>query len=374
MPKQIMNDKLNLNSIKIDATTGFLHTPVIMCRSGIQDYVGFELGLTGDDAKKIFNVLRHPDDVLHPDSVKTYTNLPVTDDHPSEGWVHIDNVKALQKGQVSNITEDTKDDEVILKGDMVITDADLISKVNSGKVEVSVGYSYKLEREPGEYKGVNYDFKYTDITANHLSVVDAGRCGETCKITNDKKYDIIDAENQTKQGVTVKVTINGKEFDLADDVVEAIMAERKSIDGEIEGMKKEGEGSSEALTAKIDTLEEKLNQANDAKMSDTDLEKLITERAELLAFAKTIVNDAELPTCPNAIKLAVVEKHFGKAFDGKSDAYIAARFEMVQEDLAAHDASVIALAKDLDSKTKVSNDADKKVNDARVAYLKRKGL
>jgi len=378
MPKKLIaNDNVNLLSNKIDPHTGFLHVNVTLCRSGIQEYVGRELGLTGTDSGKFFNVLRPPDEVVKKD---TYKNLVVTDEHPDERWVDLENVKFLQRGQVSNVVEASKDNEVVLNGDMVITDQGLIEKVQNGKVEVSLGYAFKLVAEDGEYKGQSYQFKYIDMIANHLSVVSKGRCGETCSIQNDEKHDIIVDVKTKQQGATVKIKINGKEFDVSDEVGAAIMAERKSSTDEMDQIKKDGEESTksnDALQAKVDTLEGKLTKANDSKMSESNLNKMVAERANLVAFATSVIGNDSMPqsTCPMAIKTAVVEKHFNISVDGKSEAYIEARFDMVQEDQVAADASVQKLADDMKkAKLEKATDNDTIATDARNTYMKKKGL
>ena len=50
--KNIINDRVSLVDNNIDESTGFMHSKVVMCRSGIQEYYGYELGITGDNAKK----------------------------------------------------------------------------------------------------------------------------------------------------------------------------------------------------------------------------------------------------------------------------------------------------------------------------------
>lgn len=379
----ISNDSIRMLSNKIDTNTGFLHSKVVICRSGIQEYLGRELGLTGDDATKMFNVLRHPDDVTSEQSLATYKNLVVTDDHPAEGWVNVENIKEHQRGQLSETAIDNTQDEVHVFGVMTITDADLIEKAMNGKVEVSLGYARELIAEDGVYNGIPYQFKYTNIIANHLSVVDRGRCGGSCKIVNDKKHVIILDENQKDEGVLVKVMINGIEFEVSEEIGQALMAEREAKNKETEDMEEEAgkkveelETANDKLTAKVDDLTAKLKTTNDSKMSDDDFNKAVAERATLVSFATSIIGDA-MPesTEPMAIKKAVVEKHFNISVDGKTDAYIDARFEMVQEDQTSHDASVKKLADDMEKEKKDKQTSnDKVVGDARQAYLKRKGL
>lgn len=372
--KTIANDKVTIGENKIDPNTGFMHTPVVICRSGIQSYVGYELGMDGDNAQKTFNVLRHPDDVTAQESVLTYDNIIATDEHPSERWIYIENVKEHQRGQLSNIkvVGDT------IEGLLTLTDQELIDKVQGGKVEVSLGYAYKLVAEDGFYNGEPYQFKYTEIVANHLSVVEKGRCGRQCSITDDN-YAIIVDENSEERSIDMKIKINGKEFEVEEELGKAIMAERSAKDEEVDKADKKAEDMEEEVgKAKNanDVLQARLDTANDAKMSDTDLNAMVSERAELVAFAQTVVGDSMPSTTdPLAIKTAVVEKHFNISVDGKSPAYVAARYDIVREDQVAADASVKKLADDLKKeKDIIATDNETIATDARKAYLDRKGM
>ena len=382
----IINDRVSLVDNNIDESTGFMHSKVVMCRSGIQEYYGYELGLTGDDARKIYKVLRHPDDVKNKESIATFNNIIVTDEHPTEGWIDIYNIKNYQKGQVSNIElfNDTADNLLTVNGLSTITDANLIEKVQNGKVEVSLGYSHDLVAEDGEYGGESYQYRFINIVANHLSVVEKGRCGKKCRII-DKIYDTISDEKNNGGQEKMKIKINGQEFEVDDAVANAILAERASRDADLnESTKKVEESTKKAedLEKEVtetkkanDALQAQLDTAREKKITDADIDAIVKDRAELVAFAKSVIGDS-MPTCtdPIAIKTAVVEKHFGISLDGKGEAYIEARFDIVQEDMIARDSSVVAMGADIEKAKKIATDNEKVVQDAREKYLKSKGL
>jgi hypothetical protein len=79
-----INDYFELDEgAKVRTTAdGYLVATPRVARTGIQLYYGSELGLTGDDAKKVMKVFRSEDEVFKTDSLATYGFKPVTDDHP----------------------------------------------------------------------------------------------------------------------------------------------------------------------------------------------------------------------------------------------------------------------------------------------------
>ena len=325
-------------TFKIDKTTGFLTAPVKLARTGIQDYMGFELGLKDRAFEKI-GVLRSSEEVLHPDSIKSFANLVVTDDHPPE-YVTVDNVKKLQKGQVSGVVKNGEG----LSGIVTITDKDQIKKVNAGKVEVSVGYSNDLKKESGVLDGEKYEFVQTNIRANHLAIVDAGRCGPSCRLTTD---------HNKKEKVMLNITIDGIQYTVEDvQLGQAIQKQQKDHDAEIEGFKKklsEEEEEKKKLKAEKDKADAEKDAAEKDKVSDVDLNKLVTDRAELLTTAKSILGD-KMPECsdsPLEIKTAVINHVLpDMKLDGKSQEYINAAFDMALKKVDKADKSLDNLEKD----------------------------
>jgi len=304
MLKKLLCDSPQSLKATIDKTTGFLTAPVVLARTGIQEYLGFELGLT-DRAEERIGVLRIPEEVFHPESIKSFVNLVVTDDHPTT-LVNTNNVKELQKGTVSEVRSN---DEGQLIGLITVTDKDLITKIQKGKTEVSVGYTNDLKKESGVFNGAEYEFIQTNIRANHLAIVDAGRCGPACRLTMDKGCNMI--------------TIDGIDFEVQDKQLEqAILKLQKSHDEEkkklAERFKKKEEEDEEEIKKKekekSDAIKEKdaaiakADALEKSQLSDEKLNALITERALLIADARAILGDKmpEKIDCPQDIKSAVV--------------------------------------------------------------------
>jgi len=358
MPSLLLIDDSQPLSPKIDKTTGFLTAPVKLARTGVQYYLGAEMGVK-DRAHEKIGILRSPEEVFHPDSVKSFINLVVTDDHPS-GFVTIDNVKSLQKGQVSEVIKESDG----LSGIVTITDKSQIGKANNGKVEVSVGYSNQLKKESGTFDGDKYEFVQTQIRANHLAIVDAGRCGPSCKLTMDQK------EKET----LMFITIDGIQYNIEDaQLKQAIENQQATWDAKFEKFKKKEEETEEEkkkLKADKDKAEAEKDAAEKEKVSDVDLNKLIADRAELLTTAKVILGDKmpECTDCPLEIKTAVIDYILpDMELDGKSKEYIDAAFDMAIKKGAKADKSIDNLGKDF-IKDKDGNKVTRE--SARGAYMK----
>lgn len=319
--KNITKDAITITKAKLDDTTGFLTAPVTLARVGVQHYYGVELGLADRASDKI-GVFRPPGEVFDEESINSFVNLVSTDDHPSMP-VTTSNVNVLQVGMVSGV-EAQKDDGV-LNGVVTITNKAVISKIKDGKIEVSVGYSHELKEEKGVYKGIDYDFVQTNIRANHLAIVDAGRCGSACKITLDHKKE--------KSMVT---TIDGIEYNIEDtQLAQAIKKQQAAYDAEVENLKKEKEKADEEKE-EMKKEKDKAEAAKDSlmaeasKFSDDAITKMVSDKAILLSTAKNILGDKmpECVGCDMEIKAAVVDHVNGLDVSGKSEEYINAAYDM----------------------------------------------
>lgn len=333
----ISDSKIGIKAT-IDEVSGFLTAPVTLARVGIQDYYGFELGLENRSSEKI-RVYRPPTEVFADASIKSFINLVLTDDHPSTP-VTIDNVDVLQVGTVSGV-EPNKENGT-LNGILTITKKNMIDKINGGKLEVSVGYSHDLKEEKGIYNGIEYDYVQTNIRANHLAIVDAGRCGSACRITLDKESPV------------EKVTIDGIEYDVENpQLAQAIRKNQKAHDAEVDRLikdKMKSDEEKEEMEKKKDEAEAAKDSllADSSKFSDDAIAKMVTDKALLLTTAKKILGD-EMPeclTCDKEIKAAVIDKINGLDVSGKSVEYINAAYDMAIINYEKNKKSVDNLNKD----------------------------
>ena len=171
---------------------------VPVARIGKQKYLGDEIGLSGRDADKEFEVNRPEDEVFSEATIASFEGMPVTDDHP-EDPVNAENIHLYQKGHVQNVHRGSGKESDMLIADLVITDPNTIQAVLDGKREISCGYDYNMDESDGKYT-------QRQIRGNHVAIVDRGRAGHRVCIKDS-------APNERRKGkVSKRVTLLSKMF------------------------------------------------------------------------------------------------------------------------------------------------------------------
>ena len=170
---------------------------VPVARIGKQKYLGDEIGLSGRDADKEFDVFRPEDEVFADATIASFEGMPITDDHP-EDPVNADNIHLYQKGHVQNVHRGTGKESDMLIADLVITDPNTIQKVLDGKREISCGYDYNMDDSDGQYT-------QRQIRGNHVAIVDRGRAGHRVCIKDS-------APNERRKGKSMRAKILSKMF------------------------------------------------------------------------------------------------------------------------------------------------------------------
>lgn len=154
---------------------------VPIARTGTQQYRGCEFG--GPVADGIYNVQRPEAEVFDRAAVASFEGKPVCDEHPEED-VTPDNYGRYMKGVCRDVRRGDGDLSNCLVADLVIYDADLINKIETGKREISCGYDCLWNPTSDS----SYD--QLEIRGNHVAVVDRGRAGHKVAIrdtAHDKK-------------------------------------------------------------------------------------------------------------------------------------------------------------------------------------------
>lgn len=168
-------DRAAIGTVKTLAD-GTVSTMARAVRTGIQEYTGAELGLVDRD---IVRVYRPESEVFSKDSLQSFSHATVTINHPPV-LVDADNWKEYAAGEVS--TDVLRDGE-FLAVPLLLKDRAAIDAVNSGKVELSAGYTADIELIDGVTpSGEPYDAVQKNIRINHLALVDNARAGSKARI------------------------------------------------------------------------------------------------------------------------------------------------------------------------------------------------
>lgn len=326
-------DKAARNAVKRRAN-GFASFGATITRTGVFTYT--------DAAGNARREYRPPDEVFKADSLESFSLVPLTNDHPTSS-VTAATAQAVTVGAIADVkpSQDGKHVEATVS---VFTE-DTISAIESGKVELSCGYTCELEETPGvSPEGERYDAIQRNIVGNHVALVEVGRAG-SARLRLDAGAASFEVENnkginmdELKKALADLVAAQAK--------LEAVTAEKDKIEG------------------KCDALQAKADAAEKARMdSEGSFNARVTERVSLLATAARFdVSGEALDN--DAIRAAVVEKIDGvKVPEGKSREYLQGRFDAAVARAKVADESSEKL------KTKVTDAGVSRADAARAKML-----
>lgn len=335
-------------------TDGYLVADVRVARTGIQEYLGSELGKPD---MPIVRVYRPESAVFDADAMHSYAHRPVTNDHPAT-QVTADTWRDVAVGGTGG--EVVRDGEFV-RVPMSLMDAAAIADYESGKRELSMGYDAVIEFIDGVTpEGESYQAVVTSMKMNHLALVDKARGGEHLRIGDSPDPGALEGGQQQggqtamtmKQvmvdGLTVETTIQGAQ------VIEKLQNAIADSASTVQALKDAHATALAKKDAEIDAIKA-------AVLTDAQIEERVVARADLLGKAKA-VHDADYTgkTDAEIRRAAVIAKLGDAAVAGKSDAYVDARFDILVEDAAKTDPVREALKDGKPSQP---------VTDARAAYI-----
>lgn len=338
---------------------GYLTAMPRVARTGIQLYYGSELGLTGQDSKKVMKVFRPEGEVFATDSMNSFAHRPFTDDHPPV-QVDASNWKQYATGQSGA--------EVVRDGDfvrvpMVLMDAKAIQKFKDGKVEISMGYDCEIDMSPGTTpKGEAYDALMKRPRGNHYAVVDAARGGAQLRIgdgvgkpVNTNAYAdglraILDGKvtkGDTSVGVTGYLADKEYPFLLTDGTVSLVALRSSKVDAIVKG--------DHGIVAAIDTMLSHIDGTTTSAVHDGQQELPTMKIITVDSIPVEVVNDQGAAIIDKAIrdlsgKLKAAEDAFGKSAEelaAEKKKAAAADAKAVTE-MATKDAEIVTLKKQVE--------------------------
>lgn len=335
----------------------------------------------------IVRELRHPDEVFKPESMATLALKPMTNRHPST-LLDSETASMYQTGMTGETVKiaDNKFLEVLC----VITDKRAIADAESEKaVEVSPGYVCELDFTPGTYDGEEYDAIQRNIRYNHLAQVKKGRSGPEVRLRMDSADDAVRMDlNQEKETKKMKMKLNGKDYEMDDEVGQAVKEhlknEARKVKEEMDEQMKKDAAGGKAELEKVAKEKEKAEAKADAL--DAEIKKLKAERTDaadpkvLREAVKARVALEKIAEAAGVEKFDAMEdlelkKAVIKADDadfsleGKSEAYIEARFDMAAESIKSADDSAKKLGEKITKGARETEVMD--AEDARQKMIER---
>lgn len=188
---------------------------VPLARTGMMIYGPDETPIdAGPDG--LVKIFRDEDEVFRPETMASLLGKPVTNDHPDED-VTPENWKELALGTAINIRRGEGAYDDLLIGDLIVTDKEGIKEIlENDKIEISLGYDADYEEvRPGVGRQRN-------IICNHIALVDQGRCGPRCAVSDHSPKEIaMPKYSRIINAVTKRVKDAMEEELTGDDLPEA---------------------------------------------------------------------------------------------------------------------------------------------------------
>jgi len=339
-----LHDKATVTSRVLDHRG--MRVGATFSRVGIQRYTARELGLQGRPPGDILRVYRPEEEVFSQESLDSFENVPITDDHPPENVTSL-NVRKYGVGVALGKRTRQGDHTV---GEVLIQDAGAIAKVDNGKVELSDGYSCEIELKSGVWNGQEYDAIKRNIRGNHIAIVGAGRCGGSCRLSDGAICE--DCAGQTEvpcnchgddemsgngpaspqlvtrlvDGLTIEVTPQGAQaIDKLTTQLADAQRETATAKAALETATADHAKALEAKDGEITGLK--------AQVTDEALDKRVAERANLVATVQQVLGKDYDPKGKSNIDLMtdVASKAYGpEAVKDRSPEYIEALFTTVK--------------------------------------------
>lgn len=283
---------------------GYMKVVAKGARAGIQQYLGREVDPEGKHfaADQVVNVYRPPEEVFAPKAIASFIGKPVTDDHPAEA-VTAKNWRDHTRGVIGGAVKDGE----WMRFEVALMDADLVSKVEAGKRELSGGYACDLAIESGRTAdGQEYQAVQRGIVGNHLAVVDRARAGSEARIC-DGGNDLF----QSCDAATVIFADGARE--AANWLRKAIALHRKHMDGTAPTTGKAGEKSQMLM---MEQMENALAELEEGKPSSSKARGMKMDWTGESKMPHTLVIDGlQVPNVSDEAK-AAIEKLQGQVKDG----------------------------------------------------------
>jgi uncharacterized protein len=313
---------LDATGMKVRETNdGYLVASPRVARSGIQEYLGHEVGKPHLGTVKVW---RPESEVFAKDSVKSLPGKPICIEHPPVP-VTSDNWKDYAVGSVG--------DEVLREGEflrvpLMLMDSKAIAEVRNGRAELSVGYSAELQWGDGVTPdGQPYNAKQTTIRANHVAITHTARGGPKLRM-GDRK------QETTMRKITVDgfvIEMDERDATVIERTLAKLETEVANANTALATSKTQATNDSASALAVTQTKDAEIatlkQQLADSKVTPKKLQEMAMARAAVVQRAKTLLDSC---TCDDKtdeeIRRQVVNAKLGDTAKTWTDEMVTASF------------------------------------------------
>lgn len=296
---------------------GFLQVEARVARTGMQDYLGSEVGDL-ENPNKVYKVWRSEDEIFKASSLATFAHKPVTMGHPTRG-VDAANWK---KEAIGSIGSEVIRDGQFVRVPMVIMDQPSIDMIEAGTREISMGYDTVLLKTPGvTADGQAYDAIQTQIRINHAAFVPKGRAGHECRVGDEATANQHkDEDTMSKKTILVDNAPHEVPTVVADRIatLEAQVAENATWKASITKLVADAEAEAVVRAEATKAKDAEIADLKTKILSDADLDKAVAARLAVIADAKKIAPEVVTDGKSLAdIRAEAVRVKTGDKFEGR---------------------------------------------------------
>ena len=325
----MMTTTTDKKDVDINGYVTYYNVP--MTKVGVFPYLGKTIS-PELEPDRVYMVLRPEEELTKPETLDSLKNIPFINEHTMLGK---DFTPAEDKG-----IEGTTLENVQVKLPLILNDLKAYTErvknliETQDKRDLSLGYRCRYELTPGIYNGQPYDAIQRDIRFNHIALVDEGRMGAECRVTdNSITYDNLDINQYKEQNMDLKEEIKEE---VKKEILEPAAEEEKTDVTKEEKVIDEPEVKVEDEDTDKRKLIDEIGGILKGKVDD-EVIRTIIKKAEELAYnpSETGANDGcgkdtEEEKPPVVEEIKEEKKEEGLSMDAAIK-YIAKRDELVSK-------------------------------------------
>lgn len=331
-------DRAEISNTKV-LDSGDLLVEAACARTGVQMYLGTEIGLT--DARPV-GVHRPESVVFNKDSLASYAGKPVTIEHPKK-MICPDTWKDAAVGEVQG---DVARDGETVRVTFRVRDQAAIRAIQDGKRQISMGYTSPISMQDGfAPDGTKFGAVQTGpIEINHLAIVDEARGGERLRIGDSADNWGISAlsDAEAKEGLMAdtlqNVVVMDRAYSVNDQGATAINILKdalKAAEGEQTSLADKIADKDKAIATKDAEIAALKKNLEDSKVTPAQLRDMAKRRDATAKKAKAMgMSEKDMEDMDeDEMKKAAVSKKMGDSAASFSAEQIDAAFAALSDTL-----------------------------------------